>query len=63
MYTALDIFKKQLLLKPDGQPYQSYRSVRKRLQREGVERTGVNDKGVSIYQVTKKQLLKMNGYE
>ena len=62
MYTALELFKKDLLLKADGKPYSDYRSVRRRLKNLGIEKTGINDKGVAIYQITKEQLKQINNY-
>lgn len=63
LYTALELFREGLLLKRNGEPYATYQALRKRLENEGIEKTGVNDKGTKIYQITPKQLENLNKYE
>jgi len=59
-YSASDIFKKDLLFRPDGQPYQTHSSIVKRLKKNGFVKTRKNMFGVEMFDISQSQIDKLN---
>jgi len=58
-YTLAEMARLGLVKKIDGNPYKKD-ALRALLKRSGIKKTGVNDKGTPLYQVTEKQIDKLN---
>ncbi len=59
-YSLHRLWQEQLLLARNGEPLKDLGAIRKRLRDFGCERTGIDKNGNRIYEVTKKEINKMN---
>ncbi len=59
-YTVHGIWREGLLLKRNGRPYMDRTAISRRIREAGFSRTGLDDKGNKIYEISVEDIKRMN---